>query len=84
MRWLLAFACISVSSTLGICLIELFVRIEHGVPDGHQAAVIANVPCVVEVVVGGLCAERDESEHAPWEIVPRVPIVSVNNTDPGP
>ena len=67
-----------------VLLIEVNVRVEHSVPDCHEARVVAHVLRVVEDVVRSVSAERNQSEDAPREFVATVTVVSFKDSDKSP
>ena len=67
-----------------ILFIKVNVRVEHSVPDGHEAGVVSDVLGVMEDVVSSVSTEWNKSENTPWEFVSAVTVVSFENSDKSP
>jgi hypothetical protein len=64
--------------------VEVHVRIENRVPNGHEARVVTNVLCVMVNMVGTISSERNQSENAPWELVAAVTVMGFKNSNETP
>ena len=72
------------SRVFGICLVEISVRVEDGVPDGHEAGIVTDILGVMEDMICTVCAKGHESEDAPGKLVATVSVVCLKNSKYSP
>lgn len=72
------------SRVLLIGLKVFLVGVEQRVPDQGEATEVTHVFRVVEVVVGSITTEWQESEYRPWELVARVSIGCLKESEVRP
>jgi len=61
--------------------VECRVRSEYWIPNREEAAVVADVNCVVEVMILGGAGERDQAVRWPRELVAAVTVKSLSKAD---
>ena len=52
-----------------IFLVVIHVRVEHRVPDRHESWIVSDILGMMEDVIRGICAKRNNPEDAPWQLI---------------